>query len=41
MIGIGEIKVNGEGKSQEEIKKEIMDQVGEQIDKMFDKRKKR
>lgn len=40
MIGIGEIKINGEGKSQEEIKKEIIDQVGEQVDKMFDKRKK-
>ena len=35
MLGIGKIEINGSGKSSEEIKKEIMDQVGKQVDEMI------
>lgn len=35
MFGIGNIKVNGNGKTPEEIKKEILEQVGEQVDVML------
>ncbi|MGM9543519.1 MAG: hypothetical protein ACI3T9_00915 [Romboutsia timonensis] len=35
MLGIGKIEVNGSGKSSEEIKKEIMEQVGKQVDEMM------
>lgn len=35
MFGIGKIEVSGKGKTPEEVKKEIMDQVGKQVDEMM------
>ena len=36
MFGIGEIKVNANGKSKEEVKDEIMNEVKKKIDEMFE-----
>ena len=36
MSGIGEIKVNAEGKSKEEVKEEIMNEVKKKVDEMFE-----
>ena len=36
MFGIGEIKINTNGKSKEEVKEEIMDEVKKKIDEMFE-----
>lgn len=36
MFGIGEIKINANGKSKEEVKEEIMDEVKKKIDEMFE-----
>lgn len=35
MLGIGEIKIDGKGKTAEQIKAEILDKVGEQVDSML------
>lgn len=35
MIGIGNIKINADGKTSDQIKKEIMEQVNEQVDVML------
>ena len=36
MFGIGEIKVNANGKSKEEVKEEIMNEVKKKVDEMFE-----
>lgn len=36
MFGIGEIKVNATGKSKEEVKEEIMNEVKKKVDEMFE-----
>lgn len=36
MFGIGEIKVNAKGKSKEEVKEEIMNEVNKKVDEMFE-----
>lgn len=36
MFGIGEIKINANGKSKEEVKEEIMNEVKKKIDEMFE-----
>jgi hypothetical protein len=36
MFGIGEIKINANGKSKEEVKEEIMNEVKKKVDEMFE-----
>ena len=36
MFGIGEIKVSAKGKSKEEVKEEIMNEVNKKVDEMFE-----
>lgn len=36
MFGIGEIKVNANGKTKEEVKEEIMNEVKKKVDEMFE-----
>lgn len=36
MFGIGEIKINANGKSKEEVKEEVMNEVKKKIDEMFE-----
>ena len=36
MFGIGEIKINPKGKSKEEVKEEIMNEVKKKVDEMFE-----
>ena len=36
MFGIGEIKINSNGKSKEEVKEEIMNEVKKKVDEMFE-----
>lgn len=36
MFGIGEIKVNAKGKSKEDVKEEIMNEVKKKVDEMFE-----
>ena len=36
MFGIGEIKINANGKSKEEVKEEIMNEVKMKVDEMFE-----
>lgn len=40
MFGIGEIKIKANGKTKEEIKKEILEKTAEQVDKMFESHEK-
>lgn len=35
MFGIGEIKIDGKGKTPEQVKAEILEKVGEQVDSML------
>ena len=40
MFGIGEVRIKAEGKTKEEIKKEILEKTAEQVDKMFESHEK-
>lgn len=40
MFGIGEIKINANGKSKEEVKEEIMNEVKKKVDEMFESHEK-